>query len=83
MAFLLGMSAYIGLAWYDVLYNCNDHLRPTLLGWLSKGFKPKEYSQEYDDLPIKYKKIIRNFDVFVLIIVVITFLYPFFVKRRK
>ena len=61
MAFLLGMSAYIGLAWYDVLYNCNDHLRPTLLGWLSKGFKPKEYSQEYDDLPIKYKKIIRNF----------------------
>jgi hypothetical protein len=83
MAFLIGMSAYISLAWYDVLYDCNDHLRPTLLGWLSKPFKPKEYSEEYEKLPLKYKKIIHDVDIFVLLIIVITFLYPFVFKGKK
>jgi hypothetical protein len=80
MVFLLATSAYIMMAWYDVIYDCNDRLKPTLLGWLSKPFKPKEYSQQYDQLPVKYKKIIRNVDIFVLIIIFITFLYPFFSK---
>ena len=81
MAFLLATSAYIILAWYDVLFDCNDRLKPTLLGWLSKPFKPKEYSDAYDKLPMKYQKIIRTFDIVVLSILVITFALPFMVKR--
>ena len=80
MAFLLGTSSYILLAWYDVIYGCNDRLKPTILGWLSKSFKPAEYSKQYDELPLKYKKIIKWTDIFVLIIVIITFLYPFYYK---
>ena len=80
MAFLLGTSAYIALAWYDVLYDCNDRLKPTLLGWLSKPFKPQEYRDAYKALPLKTQKIIRYVDIFVLFIVVITFLYPFITK---
>ena len=77
IAFLLGTSSYLALAWYDVLYDCNDRLKPTFLGWLSKPFKPKEYSDEYNKLPLKTQKIIRNVDIFVLSILVITFMYPF------
>lgn len=80
--FLLATSAYIGLAWYDVIYDCNDRLQPTLFGYMSKSFKPREYQQKYDKLPIKTKKIIRNFDIFILIIILITFVYPFIVKSR-
>ena len=68
MAFLLATLSYVLLAWYDVIYDCNDRLKPTLLGWLSKSFKPSEYSQKYDDLPIKYKKIVRTFDIVVLVV---------------
>lgn len=81
MAFLLATSAYIILAWYDVLFDCNDRLKPTLLGWLSKPFKPKEYSDAYDKLPMKYQKIVRTFDIVILSILVITFALPFMVKR--
>jgi hypothetical protein len=61
-------------------YICNDRLKATLLGWLSKPFKPKEYSENYEKLPLKYKKIIRRVDIVVLVIILITFLYPFFIK---
>lgn len=83
MAFLLATSAYISLAWYDVIYDCNDRLKPTLLGWLSKPFKPKEYSDAYDKLPVKYQKIIRGVDIAVLSIIAITFLYPFLVAKPR
>lgn len=66
MAFLLATLAYVLLAWYDVLFDCNDRLRPTLLGWISKPFKPGYYSKEYEELPLKYKKIIRWVDIAVL-----------------
>lgn len=82
MAFLLGTSTYISLAWYDVLYDCNDRLKPTLLGWLSKPFKPPEYSIQYNELPLKYKKIIHAFDIFILIVIFITFLYPFIFRNK-
>ena len=82
MAFLIGTSAYISLAWYDVLYDCNDRLKPTFLGWLSKPFKPKEYNDQYNELPMKYKKIIRNIDIAVLVIILVTFLYPFFMRSK-
>jgi hypothetical protein len=81
MAFLLATSAYIIMAWYDVIYDCNDRLKPTMLGWMSKPFKPKEYSEAYDKLPIKYQKIVRTFDIAVLSILVITFVAPFVLKR--
>ena len=80
MGFLLATSAYISLAWYDVIYDCNDKLKPTLFSWMSKSFKPKEYQDEYDNMPTKYKKVIQRFDIAVLIIVFITFLYPFMTR---
>lgn len=83
MAFLLGMASYISLAWYDVIYDCNDRLKPTLLGWLSKSFKPSGYSQEYDELPLKTKKVIRTVDVIVLSVVIFAFIYPFLFTKRK
>jgi len=81
MGFLIGVSAYISLAWYDVLYNCNDRLKATFLGWMAKPFKPKEYSDNYVKLPLKYKKMIRTIDIIVLGIVALTFCYPFIVNR--
>ena len=81
MSFLLSLSAYIAMAWYDVLYDCNDRLKPTLLGWMTKSFKPPEYASGYEELPIKTKKFIRTVDVFVLSVVAFTFTYPFWFKR--
>ncbi len=82
MGFLLATSSYISLAWYDVLYDCNDRLKPTLFGWMSKSLKPKEYSEQYKQLPLKQQKLIRTFDMLVLGIVLITFLYPFAFRAR-
>lgn len=81
-AILLGIASYIALAWYDVLYDCNDRFKPTLIGWLSKPFKPAEYSQQYEQLPVKYKKIIRVFDYTLLGFIVIAFIYPFMVTSK-
>lgn len=81
MAFLLGMSSYILLAWYDVIFDCNDRLKPTLLGYLSAPFKPPEYKEQYDQLPLKDQKIIRVVDIAVLGVIVVTFLYPFFIRN--
>jgi hypothetical protein len=81
MVFLLGTASYIILAWYDVLYDANDRLKPTLLGWLSKSFKPQEYRDEYDKLPLKTQKVIRAVDIAVLGIVFLAFIYPFFVSN--
>lgn len=78
MIFLLATSGYIILAWYDFLYKCTDKLGPTLFGWMSKMFKPKPYADQFDKLPVKYKKRIRLFDLAVLSILVITFMFPFF-----
>lgn len=86
MGFLLATSAYISLAWYDYLFDCNDRLKPTLFSWLSKPFKPKEYQDAYQKLPLKYQKIIHSFDIIVLVIILITFMYPFiypFIWRKK
>lgn len=82
MAFILATVAYIGLAWYDTLYDCTDRLRPTLLGWLSGWFKPKEYTDAYDALPQREKKIVRTVDIFVLVLAVALLGYPFLVKSR-
>ena len=83
MAFFLGTLAYVVLAWYDVIYDCTDRLKPTLLGWLSKPFKPKEYSEAYDNLPVKYQKIVRGVDIAILTVLLILFLVPFFTFGRR
>ena len=80
-AFLLATAAYIALAWYDMIYDCNDRLGPTLLGWMSGFFKPAEYGKKFDALPVKYKKIVRAVDIVVLIVVLAAFVYPFYQKR--
>jgi len=76
-AFLLATAAYISLAWYDYIYDCTDRLGPTLLGWMSGFFKPDEYQKKYDELPVKYKKIVRTVDIVVLGVVVLALMYPF------
>ena len=37
MAFVLATAAYILLAYYDVVYDCNDRLKPTLLAGIVTG----------------------------------------------
>ncbi len=83
MIFLLGCSAYILMAWYDVLYDCNDRFGPTYLGWMTKPLKPPEYGEKYDILPLKYKKRIQTVDILVLLVVFITFLYPFVTQYKN
>jgi hypothetical protein len=79
-AFLLATAAYIALAWYDYIYDCTDRLGPTLLGWMSGMFKPAEYGKKFDDLPVKYKKIVKWVDIAVLAVVFGAFVYPFIQK---
>jgi len=75
---MIAFVGYILLAWYDVLYDANDHLKPTLLGWLSSPFKPAEYGQSFEDLPVKWKKIVRTVDIVALILAVFFVFSPFF-----
>ena len=81
MAFLLATSAYIIMAWYDVIYDCNDKFGPTFFGWMTKWLKPKSYQDQYDQLPIKYQKSVRTFDIIVLLIIVFTLVFPFLTKK--
>jgi UDP-N-acetylmuramyl pentapeptide phosphotransferase/UDP-N-acetylglucosamine-1-phosphate transferase len=83
IAFLLATTAYVLLAWYDVLYDCNDHLKPTILGWLSMPFKPAEYRKGYENLPLKYKKIVQYTDIAILIIMVFLVFSPYVLYSRK
>ena len=81
IAFILATAAYVLMAWYDVIYDCNDRLRPTLLGWISGWFKPPSYTEEYKQLPIKYQKIIRWFDIAVLAVILGLLAYPYLMKK--
>jgi hypothetical protein len=82
MAFVLATAAYVFMAWYDVLFDCNDRFKPTLLGWLSMPFKPPYYQQEYEQLPIKYQKIVRWFDIAILGLMIILILSPYYLARK-
>jgi hypothetical protein len=81
-AFVLATAAYIFMAWYDVMFDCNDRFKPTLLGWMSGWFKPSGYFEEYEKLPVKYQKIIRTFDIAVLVAIVLLLAFPYFVKSK-
>lgn len=82
MAFVLATAAYVFMAWYDVLFDCNDRLRPTLLGWMSGAFKPSYYQQEYEQLPIKYQKIVRWFDIAILVLMIVLIFSPYYLTRK-
>lgn len=82
MAFVLATAAYVFMAWYDVLYDCNDRFKPTLLGWMSMPFKPPYYQQEYEQLPIKYQKIIRWFDIAILVLMLVLIFSPYYLARK-
>lgn len=82
IAFILATAAYVLMAWYDVLFDCNDRLKPTLLGWMSGYFKPPYYRQEFDELPLKYQKVVRTFDIVVLIVLLGLLVYPYIAFRK-
>lgn len=82
IAFILATAAYVLMAWYDVLFDCNDRLKPTLLGWMSGYFKPPYYRKEFDELPLKYQKVVRTFDVAVLIVLLGLLVYPYIAFRK-
>ena len=82
MAFVLATAAYVFMAWYDVLYDCNDRFKPTLLGWMYMPFKPPYYQQEYEQLPIKYQKIIRWFDIAILVLMLVLIFSPYYLARK-
>jgi hypothetical protein len=69
------------MAWYDYIYDCNDKFGPTYFGWMTKSLKPSEYDKKYKELPIKYQKQIRNFDIAVILIIIITFIFPYLTKK--
>jgi UDP-N-acetylmuramyl pentapeptide phosphotransferase/UDP-N-acetylglucosamine-1-phosphate transferase len=68
VAFLLATVSYVLLAWYDMIFDCNDQLKPTILGWMSMPFKPPQYRTDFENLPVKYQKIVRGVDIFILIV---------------
>ena len=79
-AWFLAILAYVLLAWYDVLYDCNDQFKPTLIGWMSMPFKPQHYRDAYEELPVKYKKIIRWVDIAILSVLLVLFIIPFIIR---
>lgn len=78
MAFVIATTAYVLMAWYDYLYDCTDKYGPTFLGWMTMWFKPPEYRQKYETLPVKYKKIVRTFDIVVLVLLVGLLFSPYY-----
>jgi hypothetical protein len=81
-AFVLATAAYVFMAWYDYIYDANDRLGPTLLGWLSMPFKPQEYRDGYNALPVKYQKIVQTFDIIILVILAGLIVSPYMMDSR-
>jgi hypothetical protein len=78
LAFVIAMTAYVLMAWYDYIYDCNDKLGPTLLGGLIGWAKPYGgVPPETKELPIKYKKVVAVFDAVVLVILLTLLVIPY------
>jgi hypothetical protein len=82
IAFILATAAYVLMAWYDYLYDCTDKFGPTFLGWMSGFFKPPQYRQKFNEMPVKYQKLVRTVDIVVLIGVLGLLAYPYFMKTK-
>lgn len=74
----LAFTGYILMAWYDYIYDANDVLKPTFLGWLSGPFKPQHYEDAYARLPLKWQKIVRWVDIVALVLAISFVVSPFF-----
>lgn len=83
MAFVLATAAYVFMAWYDKLYDCNDRFGPTFIGWLSMPFKPQEYRDKFDALPVKYQKIVRTVDIVILLVLIVLVFSPYYLAKAK
>ena len=81
-AIILALAAYILMAHYDYLYDCNDKFGPSFLGWMTGWLKPKEYQEKYKQLPIKYQKMVRTVDIVAFVGILALLAFPFFVKSR-
>jgi hypothetical protein len=81
VSFWLAFAAYILMAWYDYLYDCTDRFGPTFLGYLSMAFKPAEYREKYNALPVKYQKMVRDVDLFILGASILMLLVPFIIRK--
>jgi hypothetical protein len=83
LAFVLAMTAYVLMAWYDYIYDCNDKLGPTLFGALIGWAKPYGgVPPGTHELPIKYKKIVGAFDISVLIVLLVLLVIPYTRRER-
>lgn len=82
MAVVLATAAYVLMAWYDKLYDCNDRFGPTFLGWISMPFKPQEYRDKFDTLPVKYQKIVRTVDIIVLVVLIGLVFTPYYLDSN-
>ena len=76
---LLAFTGYILMAWYDYLYDANDRLKPTILGWMSMPFKPPHYRDDFEKLPLKWKKIVHMVDIVALVAAILFVISPFVV----
>ncbi len=83
MNVILGITAYVLMAWYDKLYDCTDRYGPTFFGWLSMPFKPHEYRDKFEALPVKYKKLVRIVDIVILIVLLGLVFSPFFLSGTR
>jgi len=79
ISFLIATLSYVVIAWYDLIYDCNDRLKPTLLGWLSSPFKPQEYNDAFKQLPLKTQKVVRWFDIAILIVLLFLVFLPYII----
>ena len=78
LAFVLAMTAYVLMAWYDYIYDCNDKMGPTIFGGIVGWMKPYGgVPPETKELPIKYKKIVGVVDVFVLCVLLSLMVVPY------
>lgn len=82
MNFIIATAAYVFMAWYDKLYDCNDRFGPTFIGWISMPFKPQEYRDKFEALPVKYKKIVRTVDIIILLVLIALIFIPIYSPQR-
>jgi hypothetical protein len=82
MNFIIATAAYVFMAWYDKLYDCNDRFGPTFIGWISMPYKPQEYRDKFEALPVKYKKIVRTVDIIILLVLIALIFIPIYSPQR-